>query len=125
MSHRRRLSLSQQRIQKAARPPARVARWVRWVFELSVPADEFARAFQRALVLRGVEVDPAQHFDFSARAFGARAFVQIAWADRGIELTAKIKSGLFASPAALERVLLEAGRETQARLVFSPGDTIL
>lgn len=102
-----------------------MARWVRWVFELSVPADEFRRALERALVVRGLQVDPAQHFDFVTRGYGARAFVQVAWADRGIELTAKIKSGIFASPAAMEQLLLEAGRETQARLVFTPGDTVL
>lgn len=98
---------------------------MRWVFELSVPADEFSRALQRALVVRGIQVEPAQHFDFVARAFGSRAYVQVAWADRGLEVVAKIKSGLFASPAALERILLDTGREAQAKLVFTPGDTIL
>lgn len=105
--------------------PGGVARWLTWVFELSVPADEFSRALQRALVVRGLQVDPAQHFDFVARGFGARAYVAVAWAEGGLQLTAKLKSGLFASPAALERLLLEAGRETQAKLVFTPGDTIL
>lgn len=102
-----------------------MARWIRWVFELSVPADTFTRALQHALTVRGVEVDSAQHFDFVAKGFGARAFVHIGWAEHGLELTAKIKSGLFASPTALEKLLLEAGREAQAKLVFSPGDTIL
>lgn len=90
-----------------------------------MPADEFVRALQRALVVRGVRVEPAARFDFVARAFGARAYVHVAWADRGLEATVKLKSGLFASPAALERVLLEAGREAQAKLVYAPGDTIL
>lgn len=104
---------------------SRVARWRRWVFEMSAPADEFVRALQRGLIVRGVMVDPATHFDFVARAFGARGYVKVAWAERGLEVTVKLKSGLFASPAGLERLLLDAGREAQAKLVFSPGDTIL
>lgn len=100
-------------------------RHVRWVFELSVPADEFQRALQRALARRNVAFEPAAHYDFVARAYGARAFVQVAWAERGLEVRAKIKGGLFASPAGLERLLLDAGREAQARLVFSPDDTVI
>jgi hypothetical protein len=94
-----------------------VARWVRWVFEAQAPADEFQRILERGLVLRGVAVEPADHFAFVARAMGARAFVELAWAERGIELRAKLKSGVFASPKGLERLLLEAGREAQARLL--------
>jgi hypothetical protein len=94
-----------------------VARWVRWVFEAQAPADEFQRHLERALVIRGVGVDPAEHFDFVARALGARAYVELAFAPRGIELRAKLKAGLFASPKGLERLLLEAGREAQARLL--------
>lgn len=102
-----------------------MARWRRWVFELSAPADEFVRAFQRALVVRGVLVEPATTFDFVARAFGTRAYVKVGWADDGLELVAKLKSGLFASPAGLEALLLEAGREAQAKVTYAPGDTIL
>lgn len=90
---------------------------VRWVFEAQAPADEFQRALERALVLRGVRVEPAEHFDFVAQAMGARAFVEIGWAERGLELRAKLKGGLFASPKGLEKLLLEAGREAQARLL--------
>lgn len=96
-----------------------VPRWRRWVFELSVPADEFLRALQRGLVLRGVQVEPAVHFDFQARAFGARAFVKVGWADEGLQVDAKVKGGLFSSPKALETLLLEAGREAHARLASS------
>lgn len=95
-----------------------MARWRRWVFELRAPADEFQRLFERALVVRGVRVEPAQRFDFQARAFGARAWVKVAWADAGLSVTAKVKAGLFSSPAGLERLLLEAGREAQAKLTF-------
>lgn len=94
-----------------------MARWVRWVFEVQAPTDEFQRHFERGLTVRGVRVEPAQHFDFAASALGSRAFVQLAWADAGLEVTAKLKSGLFASPKGLERLLLEAGREAQARLL--------
>lgn len=99
----------------------RVARWRRWVFEVRAPADDFLRLLQRGLTLRGVDVQPAEHFDFVARAFGARGYVKVAWADEGLEVVARLKSGLFASPAALERVLLDAGREAQARLTYEPG----
>ena len=92
--------------------------WHRWVFEIRAPADEFLTHFQRALVLRGVQVDPAEHFDILCRAFGARAFVKIRWVDSGLEARAKIKAGLFSAPLALERLLLEAGREAQAKLTF-------
>jgi len=93
-----------------------VARWCRWVFEVQAPTDEFQRHLERGLALRGVSVQPAEHFDFVARALGARAYVELSWADDGLALTAKLKSGLFASPKGLERLLLEAGREAQARL---------
>jgi hypothetical protein len=94
-----------------------VARWVRWVFEARAPADEFQRLLERGLTLRGVAVEPAEHFHFVARALGARAYVEVAWADEGLELRAKLKAGFFASPKGLERLLLEAGREAQARLM--------
>jgi hypothetical protein len=93
-----------------------VARWRRWVFEASAPLDEFARLLQSSLTARGVDVAPGARFDIIARAYGARAFVKLEFAEQGIEAVVKIKSGLFAAPLALERVLLEAGREAQARL---------
>lgn len=101
-----------------------MARWRRWVFELRAPADEFQRLLERGLVVRGVRVEPAQHFDFQARAFGARAWVKVEWADEGLALTAKVKSGFFASPQGLERILLDAGREAQAKLAFDPDATV-
>ena len=96
-------------------------RWRRWVFEIQAPADEFLSAMQRALIVRGVQVDPAEHFDFVARAFGVRGYVKLAWVDNGLEVVAKIKGGLFASPDGLERMLLEAGREAQAKLTYEKG----
>ena len=78
--------------------------------------DEFARALQLALAARGVGVAPGARFDLVARAFGARAFVKLEFAEQGIAAVVKVKSGLFAAPLALERVLLEAGREAQARV---------
>lgn len=95
-----------------------MARWRKWVFEVTAPSDEFERALTRALAARGVEVQQATHFDFVARAFGARAYAKLSWADAGIEVLVKVKSGLFASPTGLERVFLEAGREAQTRLGF-------
>lgn len=95
-----------------------MTRWRRWVFEIRAPLDEFLSLFERALAERGVRVDETEHFDFAARAFGARSFVKAAWVEEGIEVRAKIKSGLFASPAGLERLLLEAGREAQAKLTY-------
>lgn len=92
-----------------------VARWQRWVFEASTPLDEFSRSLTRALVARGIDVSPGTRFDLVARAFGARAFVKLSFADQGIEAVVKIKSGVFAAPRALERVVLEAGREAQTR----------
>lgn len=67
-----------------------MTRWRRWVFEIRAPADEFLALLQRGLTLRGVSVAPAEHFDFVARAFGARAYVKVAWVDTGIEVTAKL-----------------------------------
>lgn len=91
------------------------------MFELRAPADEFQRLLERALVVRGVRVEPASRFDFQARAFGARAWVKVEWADQGLAVVAKVKSGVFASPAGLERILLDAGREAQAKLAFENG----
>jgi hypothetical protein len=87
------------------------------VFEVQAPTDEFQRHLERGLTLRGVRIEPAEHFDFIARAMGARAFVHLAWAPEGLEVSAKLKGGLFASPRGLERLLLESGREAQARLL--------
>lgn len=98
-----------------------MARWRRWVFEVSGPLDEFARHLRQGLEARGVEVRDGEHFDLVAGAFGSRAFVKLGWADAGIEATVKIKSGLFSSPEGLERLVLEAGREAQARAAPPPG----
>lgn len=95
-----------------------MSRWRRWVFEIRAPSDEFLALLQRGLAVRGIRVEPAEHFDFVARGFGSRAYTKISWAHDGLELVAKFKSGFFASPAALERILLDAGREAQARLTF-------
>lgn len=73
---------------------------------------------ERSLTLRGVHVSPAEHFDLLARAFGARAYLKVAWAETGLEVVVKLKGGVFSSPAALERLLLDAGRDAQARLTF-------
>lgn len=96
--------------------------WRRWVFEIRAPLDEFLAEMERALVLRGADVARAEHFHISARAFGARAFLTLAWVDEGVEVRAKIKAGLFASPKGLERLLLDAGREAQARLTVGKED---
>jgi len=98
-----------------------MVRWRRWVFAIRAPADEFLRQMQRGLAARGVKVQPAEHFDFVARAFGVRGYVKVAWVDEGIEVQAKLKSGLFSSPLGLERILLEAGREAQAKLAHEEG----
>ncbi len=95
-----------------------MARWRRWVFEIRAPADEFLALLERSLLARGVAVEPAEHFDLLARAFGVRGYLKVAWVDEGLEVRAKLKSGLFASPAGLERLLLDAGREAQAALTF-------
>lgn len=95
-----------------------MARWRRWVFEIRAPADEFLDLLERSLVARGVVVERGEHFDLVARAFGVRSYLKLAWVEEGLELRAKLKSGLFASPAGLERLLLDAGREAQARLTF-------
>ena len=93
-------------------------RWRRWVFEIRAPADDFLTLLERSLTQNGVRVDRAERFDLVARAFGVRGYVALGWADEGLELRVKLKSGLFASPPALERLLLEAGREAQAALTF-------
>lgn len=110
-----------QTLSRARRVPRRVALWRRWVFEVSAPLDEFQRLLERGLLARGADVREGERFDVVARAFGCRAFAKLAFADGGIEVVVKIKSGLFASPPALERVLLEAGREAQARLAMEAG----
>ena len=92
--------------------------WRRWVFEIRAPADEFVGQLTHSLVLRGIQVEPGEHFDLVVRAFGARAFLQARWVDEGLEVRAKLKGGLFSSLPALERVLLEAGREAQAKLTY-------
>lgn len=92
--------------------------WRRWVFEIRAPADEFTSQLTHALVLRGIRVEPGEHFDLVVRAFGARAFVRTAWVDEGLEVRAKIKAGLFSSVPAIERILLDAGREAQAKLTY-------
>lgn len=92
--------------------------WRRWVFEIRAPADEFLALLQRSLLARGVRVERAEHFDLLATAFGVRGYVKVSWVDEGLEMRAKLKSGLFASPPALERMLLDSGREAQAALTF-------
>lgn len=92
--------------------------WRRWVFEIRAPADEFLALMQQALAARDVAVAPGEHFDLVARAFGARAFLKAQWVDEGLEVRAKIKAGLFSSVPAMERILLEAGREAQAKLTY-------
>ena len=96
--------------------------WRRWVFEIRAPADEFSDQLSHALALRGIRVEPGEHFDLVVRAFGARAFLRLAWVDDGLEVRAKIKSGLFSSVPALERILLDAGREAQAKLTYEKGE---
>lgn len=95
-----------------------MARWQKWVFEVRAPADEFVALLQRGLVLRGVTIESAESFDFIARALGARAFVKVDWSEAGLAVTTKTKAGIFASPAGLERLVLEAGREAQAKLAY-------
>lgn len=92
--------------------------WRRWVFEIRAPGDEFLALLQRGLVMRGVQVEPGEHFDLVVRAFGARAFLKVQWVDGGLEVRAKLKSGLFSSVPALEKILLEAGRDAQAKLTY-------
>lgn len=98
-----------------------MTQWRRWVFEIRAPSDEFLALLQRALIVRGIHVEPAERFDLLVRAFGARGYVTLRWVDEGLEMRAKIKSGLFASPLGLERILLEAGRDAQARLTYEKG----
>lgn len=93
-----------------------MARWHRWEFALQAPLDDFLALLERNLVARGASVEPAKHFDLLARGFGARAYVSLAWTDAGVAMVVKIKSGLFGSPAAMERVLRESGDEAEARL---------
>lgn len=95
-----------------------MTRWRRWVFEIRAPSDEFLALMQRALAVRGIDVAPAERFDLVVRAFGTRGYVKVAWVAEGLEVRAKIKSGLFASPRGMERLLLEAGRDAQARLTY-------
>jgi hypothetical protein len=80
--------------------------------------DEFVALLAIALAARGVRVERGEHFDLTARALGARGFLKVAWVDEGLEVRAKIKGGLFSSPSGLERLLLEAGREAQAKLTY-------
>lgn len=96
--------------------------WRRWVFEIRAPADEFLDQLSHALALRGVRVESGVHFDLVVRAFGARAFLRMAWVDAGLEVQAKIKAGLFSSVPAIERILLDAGREAQAKLTYEKGE---
>lgn len=97
---------------------ARMTRWHRWVFEIRAPSDEFVALMQRALIVRGLHVETAERFDLLVKAFGTRGYVKVAWVPEGLEVTAKIKGGLFASPRGMERALLEAGRDAQARLTY-------
>jgi len=100
-----------------------MVRWRRWVFELRQPLDVFQAAWERALATRGVTVTPGEHFDWVIQAFGARAFVRLEWADEGLAAVVKIKAGVFAAPVALEHLLLDAGREAQARLAFDKDES--
>ncbi|HUR68940.1 MAG TPA: hypothetical protein VM370_06805 [Candidatus Thermoplasmatota archaeon] len=95
-----------------------MTRWRRWIFEIRAPSDEFLAIMQRALETRGIAIEEAEHFDFTARGFGTRGYVKATWTDAGLEIRAKLKSGFFASPAALEKLLLDAGREAQATLTY-------
>lgn len=100
-----------------------MARWRRWSFRSQGPSDDFLRHLQRGLVVRGVHVHEAEHFDLEAKAFGARAYLTLSWDDQGVVLTAKFKTGFFGTPAALEKLLLESAREAEAR-VARRGETV-
>jgi hypothetical protein len=101
---------------RGGRPPRGVARWHRWEFAVQAPLDDFLALVQRGLVVRGVHVEEAKRFDFLARGFGTRAYVAMEWTDAGIAVLVKVKSGLFGSPAAMERLLRESAEEAEARL---------
>ncbi|MHB8604312.1 MAG: hypothetical protein ACYDCK_03570 [Thermoplasmatota archaeon] len=89
-----------------------------WVFECDAPRDEFTRALRRSLILAGVAVDDASHYDFAASAWGARAFVRVEHEARGLKTVARVKGGFFAGTSALEEAILEAGRRAASDLTF-------
>lgn len=97
-------------------PCGRVALWRRWVLTVQAPLDDFLRLLQRGLVVRGVHVEEAKHFAMVGRGFGTRAYLHAEWVDEGLALTAKLKSGLFGSPAAMERIVRESAEEAAAKL---------
>lgn len=94
-----------------------MALYARWVFEARATDDAFRRALAQALEARGFEIADAKAYDFSVRGDGARAFVQLAYHERGIELRAKVK-GFPGRPRRLADELLDAGRAAQAALLF-------
>lgn len=93
-----------------------------WVFETRATDDAFRRALEAACRARGLDVGPAKVYDFSVRGDGARAFVRLAYHERGIRLEAKVK-GFFGRPRELAELLLDAGREAQAKLWFPDAAT--
>lgn len=91
--------------------------YARWVFEARASDDAFRRALERALAARGYDIGPAKAYDFRISGEGARAFVQLAYHEKGIEMRAKAK-GLPGRAKPLLDALLDSGRAAQASLLF-------
>lgn len=88
----------------------------RWVFESRAPVEEFADRLREALEADGFDVDDGKLFDLRASGHGARAFVALRYAVRGIEATVKVKSGLTGDEDPVLTRAFEALRRTQVEL---------
>lgn len=101
-----------------------MARQKHWVFESEAPLEEFGKRLKMVLRGRGHGIDDARVFDFAAEVEGAKAFVALAYHHRGIEVTVKVKAGLFSDEDPAFREVFEAVRRTQVELagLLSDGD---
>lgn len=91
-----------------------------WVFDCDAPLDEFGRRMRAALERRGWVLGPAQLHDFACARGGQRAWVKLVYHDWGVQVNAKMKHGLFASPGPMQKELWEAAREAQVGATAEP-----
>lgn len=93
-----------------------MTRQKRWVFESRAPLEEFAARLMEVLADEGFSVEEGEVFDVAAKDGGARLFVALRYEPRGIEATAKVKSGLRSAEDPVLTRAFEALRRTQVSL---------
>lgn len=93
-----------------------MSRQKRWVFECRAPLEAFATRLGEVLEEEGFSVGEGELFDVVAKDGGDRLFVALRYDHRGIEATAKVKTGLTSDDDPVLTRAFEALRRTQVSL---------